>query len=488
MVNIPKGLLRAGENIIDVKLEARRSYFGQFLPSWLGPQETIEPRYQWLYFTHVTLSAICAVFALTMGLCMLMIWWYRKDAMHGWFALGSLSWACYSLYFFVSDLPVSVESWVRLCFSFGFLMLASMWIFIARFMKWRWEIQERWVLSYAVFGISLLWFCPDFWVFDGIRWLMAGHALLYTALALVLLKTLYRANSKRHAATALIGIGVNIALGLHDWSNIFFMLDQPYFLQYGQPLVFLVMGRHLFRDYMEALSQAQATSEELDAKVRQRERELQASMEAVRQAEQERLLLRERERIMADIHDGVGGHLVSALAIAENAEKNAIMLVSQTIHQALDELRIVIDSLDVEECSLPRMLGAFRYRYDQRMRGQNIQVKWSFEQMDRLAQIAPDVSMQLLRILQELMTNVIKHAQAAHVLVRVGVRKSPSGWHCILSVRDDGVGFSPQEDLQGRGLGNMRRRAQAIGGNLHLQSGARGTLAEVDVPLLADSR
>jgi len=481
-VTIPSGLLRPGKNIIDVKVEAKANYFGRLMPPLIGAQEFIEPRYEQLYFWQIILSEICAVFALTMAICMLMIWWYRKNPLYGWFAFGGISWAFYSLYFIITDLPLPLEYWVRFCFSCSFLMLSSMLVFICHFMSWKLIHKTRWIMTYSLAGILVLILLPDAQIFNGIRWLMAGYALMYSALGFALLNALRFEKSKKHAITSLIGIGANIGLGLHDWANIFFILNQPYLLQYGQPFIFLVMGRHLFKDYISALRQAELTNKELDERVHLREMELQTSMQKSRQAEHEKLLLKERERIMADIHDGVGGHLISALAVAESSTSTETTLVSQTIHQALDELRIVIDSLDPDERKLSLMLGSFRHRYDQRLQKQGIQVNWKFNQLDQLDLVGPEISLQLLRILQELITNIIKHARANQVSVWMGISDHPHGQECWLSVADNGIGFDTTAS-PGRGLGNLKRRAEAVGGSIKLTSQGKGTIAELVFPM-----
>jgi len=484
IATIPSGLLKPGRNIIDIKVAARANYFGRLLPPLIGAEEFIEPRYERLYFGQVILSEICAVFALTMGICMLMIWWYRREALYGWFALGGISWSVYALYFFITALPLPLEYWIRFCFSFSFIMLSAMLIFICHFMGWKHRRREQAMMIYTLIGIVILLLLPDAQLFYGIKWMMAGYAVSYSALALALLNALRFEQSHRHALVSLAGIGINIGLGLHDWANIFFMLNQPYLLQYGQPLIFLVMGRHLLKDYMSALHASEETNAALDQRVRKRERELEVSLNREKQVEQEKALLKERERIMADIHDGVGGHLISALAIAESSSAGGGELISQTIHQALDELRLVIDSLDPDERKLSQMLAAFRYRYDQRMERQGIAIKWTFEQMAQLDEVSPEKSLQLLRILQELMSNIMKHAEADQVSVWMGISGEGAQRECWLSVVDNGVGFDVEQSI-GRGLGNLKRRAAAIGGRIHFTSPSRGALAELVFPMAA---
>ena len=77
---------------------------------------------------------------------------------------------------------------------------------------------------------------------------------------------------------------------------------------------------------------------------------------------------------------------------------------------------------------------------------------------------------QLIPVLREAITNVVKHADADEVAVAV----SRDGDLLQLEVRDDGVGFDPEAGTSGRGLRNLRQRAEAAGGHLEVSPIARG--------------
>jgi two-component system sensor histidine kinase DegS len=99
----------------------------------------------------------------------------------------------------------------------------------------------------------------------------------------------------------------------------------------------------------------------------------------------------------------------------------------------------------------------------------------------------PDATcMALLRILQEALLNVRKHAQAQRVLVTLWLADNT----LRLTVKDDGLGFSPGElrarprEAGGAGLQGMRVRSQALGGEFKVQTGpGQGTLVEASIRL-----
>jgi signal transduction histidine kinase len=102
---------------------------------------------------------------------------------------------------------------------------------------------------------------------------------------------------------------------------------------------------------------------------------------------------------------------------------------------------------------------------------------------------APDVELQLLRIVQEGLDNVWRHARASQV--RLAVEQDEAGVHVRLS--DDGIGFDPvPQPTRARsprfGLAAMRERARAVGGRLDVESAAgRGTLLRLDLPSRLDA-
>ncbi|NTU74975.1 MAG: hypothetical protein HGA86_02510, partial [Anaerolineaceae bacterium] len=86
----------------------------------------------------------------------------------------------------------------------------------------------------------------------------------------------------------------------------------------------------------------------------------------------------------------------------------------------------------------------------------------------------------LYRIAQEALNNILKHAKASQATVELGMQAG----RVHLEIRDDGLGFAPQ-DSKGRGMGleNMRERVQQIGGELVLLSSpGQGTIIRVEVP------
>jgi signal transduction histidine kinase len=91
----------------------------------------------------------------------------------------------------------------------------------------------------------------------------------------------------------------------------------------------------------------------------------------------------------------------------------------------------------------------------------------------------PTSALQILRTLQEVLTNVLKHAQARTIRLSTEV----TGVQVIVSVADDGVGFDVHHPHRGRGLNNLQRRAAEIGGQIEISSGPGATVVKLLLPI-----
>ena len=93
--------------------------------------------------------------------------------------------------------------------------------------------------------------------------------------------------------------------------------------------------------------------------------------------------------------------------------------------------------------------------------------------------LAPEIETTVYRLVQEALTNVVKHADASTVRVYVGLR----GRAVLVEVYDDGKGFQTAARSEGFGLAGMRERVELAGGELWLQSSEQGTALRAEIPL-----
>jgi signal transduction histidine kinase len=184
----------------------------------------------------------------------------------------------------------------------------------------------------------------------------------------------------------------------------------------------------------------------------------------------------EPRRIARELHDVVGHNVslmvIAAQALGSGADGETRHLgdsIASLGREAMAELAAALAQLRPEAdptggapgpslAALPRLV--------ERARGTGVAIELRIEGTPR--PLPDEVDLPAYRIVQEALTNVIRHARARHASVRVAYRADTLG----LEIRDDGVGpFSP---IPGHGLQGMRERATLAGGALSYGPGDRG--------------
>lgn len=207
---------------------------------------------------------------------------------------------------------------------------------------------------------------------------------------------------------------------------------------------------------------------------------------------EEKVREEERARIARDLHDELGAHLTGIkMSMAQLREKLAsqkdgaqfheqVRYTEQLIDDASDAMHEIIDALapPILEFGLAEAIE-WQSRTFTRQTGIVCRQHCSnqINSLDEFKTVA------LFRIVREALNNVVKYAQADNVDIRI--EADEAALH--LRIIDDGIGFNADMALgQGSGLANMRRRAQALGGALHIDSApGKGTSVEVKIPAKA---
>ena len=192
----------------------------------------------------------------------------------------------------------------------------------------------------------------------------------------------------------------------------------------------------------------------------------------------------ERQRISYELHDNVGSQIVSILFAMQAADQPQKRFVMLALEQCLSDLKMVVDALDSFDENVTQALGRLRYRVQHALDRQGIAMRWEVDISPELEAVQGIYAQQVLRIAQESMANVMRHARASSV--RVTCRFVPEFCQLLLEVKDNGMGIVPNSDnrLSGRGLESMKRRAAAVGGVLQIAcSHEGGTCVRLTLPL-----
>ncbi len=205
---------------------------------------------------------------------------------------------------------------------------------------------------------------------------------------------------------------------------------------------------------------------------------------------QQMAILEERYRLSREMHDGLAqtlssigwqlDHLKMLLGKGElktlewelTDSRQAVREAYMDVREAIDGLRLAVDHPGGLVAALAEYVADFEKRTG---------IVTHFQADDELLPLSPPTELQLLRIVQEGLTNVRKHAGAHHAWVRL--QATSHGVELVIA--DDGQGFDPHlpRDRHHLGLASMRERAQSLGGSFTLAtSPGQGTRLTVTVP------
>lgn len=216
----------------------------------------------------------------------------------------------------------------------------------------------------------------------------------------------------------------------------------------------------------------------LDMRIAEKQAELEITAALLRQREAEAAVQGERARIMRDMHDGMGGQLLSVLMLSRD-ENSPRQIIAHTVEQAIDDLRLLIDSLDSVGDTMDIALGQFRERAEAKLRAAGMKLIWSNSLDGHSIMLPPGTILTVYRIMQEAINNAVRHSGGKVVTLSI----APSGSGGVeIAICDDGQP-GPALWKRGRGLSNMEMRAKAIGAAFKVETGAGGTQVLLHVPV-----
>jgi signal transduction histidine kinase len=244
------------------------------------------------------------------------------------------------------------------------------------------------------------------------------------------------------------------------------------------------MGGLLAARFLQTLSLLESANgrladlnETLESRVARRERLLAENFDRMADLQRDHAAAQERQLIMREIHDGLGSRLFTSLLRVERGDMSAPEIAS-AFRDCIADMRLALEVLAPDD-DFQAALSNFLFRWQTQLREARVASDWSVDVEAERLNLSRREGLQLLRIAQEALTNVLKHAGATHV--RIDLRQC--GESLELQVSDDGHGVDAPARRVGRGIVNMQARATQLGGELAVRSGAGGTVVQLRLPL-----
>ncbi len=459
LLRVPADYLQQGENRIVVTLVRRDAAIPFYLsPVYIEAGAALD-RSPWLALAMAGQGRIAAfVLHLVVLLGLLTLWTARRhDPLFRWLALiGSTTLLANLLD--IAQVLDGFASWapaqhVLMC-AFG-LMALGVALAAAERPTPRWLAPAMIVLPLLLLGLGLLLGERPLLV-TGIS---AGIAIGGHIVATVLLATSFLRTGRWDQGLLAVPFFLVAWIGLGDMMVVTGLREAPFLLtNYVRPLTLLTIVIVLMRRLANSLNSLDEANDLLRHKLHEQERQLSSLHARERRRAAEAVLEDERERLTRDLHDGLSGHLVSIIALSERGADPAT--IERSARAALDDLRLVINSLDVGDEDLPLALAGFRERLEPQLRRLGVGLDWSMEKLPEIGGVTPGNALSVLRIMQEAVTNALKHGPARHI--RIEGRRGYGG-AAVIAVANDGGGSEAAR--AGHGLSNMSRRARSIGGD-----------------------
>jgi signal transduction histidine kinase len=489
-VNVPADWLSAGEHVLAVRLGAPGSAAVTLSAITLGPATVVEeadfPRRFGL-----ALRLFTALSALVIGTLLLFTWLIeRHERLYLWSALQLLMLALLLSPYLLGE-PLLPSPWWRMSLDAADIIAKG----LAPIVIAAWApVRASWVRSLA-FGYIALALPVDLlaayhlapWTDFRHPWpwwaLISRLAILGLAVVVSLMAFCERPGTYR------FGTAVLAALALWIWADVsVFALVLPGVMRVVDLNVVAYAGWALWvavllhHRLVGSRRQEVHLRAELADQLAARSEELREQYVELRASERARATAAERERLLAEMHDGVGGQLTSAKMLASSGQLSNAEIVD-ILDDCLREMRLTVDALSVTDGDLGLLLATLRSRLEPALRAGGLVLDWRVDVTPHVPALHGAGGREFVRIMQEALSNIVHHAKASRVAV--GTRLSRDGTHVQVSVEDDGLGMAG-DFTPGRGLRNMRQRAQRISAVIAWSkpvAPARGTLLTIELPL-----
>lgn len=486
MVVVASSLLRADRpNELSVEVTIQGQRWGGLSVLRYGPYATIAETYSAQRRWRHSAMVVFAVSLAGMGAFAGALWWRQREPLYGLFSLAALLGMVRDVDRLWPDLPVPWPLWGAIeaaCYAAHLALICRFTLMalgpVSRPMN---RTIDAVVLTTSALALAAFMLgAPLLWTFA------LGTLLPLGAVSLGML--VRAALRRRHAAAwVLVSAGaLAVAAGVYDFTMIRLGSSNGFQNQLTPPamFVFVVIMAALVADrHNRSVADYRALNADLAQRVIDRESQLRSAFDALRDQRQQQAVANERQRIMRDIHDGVGSQLVGLLNMVAQPGADAATL-HRHVQQALDEMRMAVDSLQPMHDDLVAVLATLRYRLQPRLDAAGIEVVWQVDELPTLRHLAPHAVLQIQRILLEAFTNVLKHARATRVTVQASWREDDAV--VLLRIVDNGAGWAGEPGAgdavssallrPGLGIESMRARALAIGAVLRFEPMPSGGL------------
>jgi len=482
-------LLRNRPNRIEIQFHSYQRGF--VVPTLsIGPLDIVHTVHGKYMFISNTLAQASSIFCWIVGLFMLSLWFTtRSGSLFAYSGGATILWATLFTLALTPELDLAYwQLWRYLLYisTGGLVLLMSLFLIEYAEVRLSRHVRRLMVLStlgiptlFLIWGTQIEYWLDIYWTglviflyvisilillsrkyrnMDAITWVLLGYSLIATLCAYHDYGVQAGPLIENHAAL--------LALGVPS------LLLEPIFLtHFTLPVLLIIVGAILLRVHSSNVLAIENANETLEVELIKREQELERVHAEQRIIIAVNATAEERNRILQDIHDGLGSRLVNLLLQARTGQI-AIKNLPIDLQACLEDLRLIVSGQFLGDVSFKDALEEFCQRAARNLRGVGVVLTYDiahFETKD----LNPQITIHILRIIQEMIANTIKHAQATACQIQV----QNMGHELKICVQDNGVGFDLASDtlLMKRGMLGIHKRIKELNAESKFSSDSTGT-------------
>ena len=477
LARVPIRRMEAGHQQLTVVVEQGRFAVPAYLPQiYLGREAALAGPYKLRNFVESQLKAMALAVHFVLGVGLILAYFLRpKDPLFAWLAALNVVSMVVAL-----GVQFGWEPTLQGLLPIVNVLIPTLGFLFVGFILAVLGLRPPAALRYAAIGVPCL-LLPLAWTDTAVvRMVLAvGTVGILVAAYIVAAGLTVWGAFRRHNIDARLILAPVVLIAWFSVRDVYVTLTVPehglnLLVSYSRPLLLAFVTAMLMRRMTVSLDQVDRANEILNVKLAEREAEL-AAFHRQERARTARLVRdQERQRLTHDLHDGLSGHLVSIIALSERAGDTS---TEQAAREALNDLRLVIYSLDLGDKELPLALANFRERLMPQLHRLGIELDWSIANLPEISGVTPGNALAVLRILQEAITNALKHGPARRIAIRGA---AAADGMAAITIENDGRPFV--ESGGGHGLDNMRRRAKQLQGRLAIGSVEHGVRITLSLP------
>ncbi|MEL6688051.1 MAG: ATP-binding protein [Pseudomonadota bacterium] len=474
-------ILTEGRNQVTVIMVRDGIPYFDYYPPAIGEFLSVQDNMQRTEFlTHDYEFLLLSALTLVSVFALIFFWISGFDRSAFWLFLLSGALALTTHYYGWFDPPFNGQ--IRITY----FIIISMLVHFAWF-GWAdaWSRKTyRWILpiAFIVFAVAIiviiaaLAFLPSGKGYDLATSVLHNSGIAFSIATTLRLLWSFRDLEERRFAEAAIALLLMMLFAIQAFTELTQALNFGYAVRM-QPFLIIGIAAAFFARRVTLFRSSAQINALLQDQLDERTAELATAHKREKELVRQQALDEERQRIMRDMHDGLGSHMMSLMMMARRG-KGEPADFAEGLQSVIDEMRLMIVSMDSVGDSLRAGLTVFRKRVLARAKEAGVLIRWEEDDGITFPTYSPSEVLQIFRILQEAVTNALKHSHGNEIAVQISETGQPAD-SVLIAITDNGDGFDAvsegQQPLSRRGLRNMRQRAEAIGAGLEVTSSDAGT-------------